>query len=62
MRYNKLVIFLASISSLIVMTVISALLGFGVTSFIPPIYTFYASIVIMIFFGFKMFWEAYRFI
>jgi putative Ca2+/H+ antiporter (TMEM165/GDT1 family) len=44
------------------MTVISALLGFGVTSFIPPIYTFYASIVIMIFFGFKMFWEAYRFI
>jgi putative Ca2+/H+ antiporter (TMEM165/GDT1 family) len=61
MRYNKLVIFLSSISSLFAMTVISALLGFGVTSFIPPVYTFYASVVIMFIFGFKMFWDAYRY-
>ena len=60
MRYNKLVIFTASISSLILMTVISALLGYGVTSFIPPIYTYYASIVILFVFGIKMFWDAYR--
>jgi hypothetical protein len=35
-------------------------LGFGVNSLIPPIYTFYASVVIMFLFGFKMFWDAYR--
>ena len=46
MRYNRLTIFLGSIVSLIVMTVISALVGFGITSFIPPIYTYYAAIVI----------------
>ena len=61
MRYNKLTIFLGSISSLIIMTVISALVGFGITSFIPPIYTYYAAIVIMFLFGFKMFWDAYRY-
>ena len=60
MRYNKLIVFLGSISSLILMTVISALLGYTVTSFIPPVYTFYASIVIMFVFGIKMFWDAYR--
>ena len=45
MRYSKLIVFLGSISSLVLMTVISALLGYTVTSFIPPVYTFYASIV-----------------
>jgi putative Ca2+/H+ antiporter (TMEM165/GDT1 family) len=42
------------------MTIISALVGFGITSFIPPIYTYYAAIVIMFIFGLKMFWDAYR--
>ena len=62
MRYNKLNIWISSITSLIVMTVVSALLGFGVNSLIPPIYTFYASVVIMFLFGFKMFWDAYRYV
>jgi len=60
MRYNKINILLASVTSLVVMTVVSALLGYGVNSLIPPIYTFYASVVIMFLFGFKMFWDAYR--
>lgn len=60
MRYNKLTVFLGSISSLVLMTVVSALLGWGVTSLIPKIYTFYASVVLMFFFGFKMFWDAWR--
>jgi putative Ca2+/H+ antiporter (TMEM165/GDT1 family) len=60
MRYNKVVIFLGSIISLIVMTIISAMVGFGITSFIPPIYTYYIAIAIMFIFGFKMFWDAYR--
>ncbi len=60
MRYNKLTVFLGAISSLVLMTVVSAMLGWGVTSLIPKIYTFYASVVIMFIFGLKMFWEAYR--
>lgn len=60
MRYNKLTVFLGAISSLVLMTVVSAMLGWGVTSLIPKIYTFYASVVIMFIFGIKMFWEAYR--
>jgi putative Ca2+/H+ antiporter (TMEM165/GDT1 family) len=54
MRYNKLTVFLGAISSLVLMTVVSALLGYGVTSLIPKIYTFYASVVIMFIFGFKV--------
>ena len=60
MRYNKLIIFIGSVAALYIMTVVSALVGFGITSFIPPIYTYYASIVIMFLFGFKMFWDAYK--
>ena len=60
MRYNKLTVFLGAISSLVLMTVVSALLGYGVTSLIPHIYTYYASVVIMFIFGFKMFWDAYK--
>jgi putative Ca2+/H+ antiporter (TMEM165/GDT1 family) len=60
MRYNKLTVFLGAISSLVLMTVVSALLGYGVTSLIPKIYTFYASIVIMFIFGFKMFYDAWK--
>ena len=60
MRYNKLTVFLGAISSLVLMTVVSALLGYGVTSLIPKIYTFYASIVIMFIFGIKMFYDAWK--
>lgn len=60
MRHNKLVVFAGSISALVIMTVVSTLLGYGITSLIPPIYTFYASVALMFFFGFKMFWDAYR--
>ena len=51
MRNNKLTVFLASISALAVMTVLSALLGFVVTTFIPREYTYYACTAIMALFG-----------
>lgn len=60
MRNNKLTVFLASISALAVMTVLSALLGFVVTTFIPREYTYYACTAIMALFGVKMLWEAWR--
>ena len=60
MRNNKLTVFLAAISALAVMTVLSALLGFVVTTFIPREYTYYACTGIMFLFGLKMLWEAWR--
>jgi len=60
MRDNKLTVFLAAIAALAVMTVLSALLGFVVTTFIPREYTYYACTAIMFLFGLKMLWEAWR--
>lgn len=60
MRNNKLTVFLAAIAALGVMTVLSALLGFVVTTFIPREYTYYACTAIMALFGLKMLWEAWR--
>ncbi|XP_023344409.1 transmembrane protein 165 [Eurytemora carolleeae] len=60
MQNNKLLVFLAAIGALAVMTVLSALLGFVVTTFIPREYTYYACTAIMFLFGFKMLWEAWR--
>jgi len=60
MSNNKLTVFLGAISALAVMTVLSALLGFAFTQFIPRIYTYYACTAIMFLFGIKMLWEAWR--
>merc|ERR1740124_196112 len=60
MRNNKLTVFLAAISALAVMTILSALLGFVVTTFIPREYTYYTCTAIMFLFGIKMLWEAWR--
>jgi len=60
MRNNKLTVFLAAISALAVMTVLSALLGFVVTTFIPREYTYYTCTAIMFLFGIKMLYEAWK--
>jgi len=60
MQNNKLTVFLAAISALAVMTVLSALLGFVVTQFIPRVYTYYTCTAIMFLFGLKMLWEAWK--
>jgi len=60
MNNNKLTVFLAAISALATMTILSALLGFVVTKFIPREYTYYTCTAIMFLFGPKMLWEAWR--
>jgi len=60
MNNNKLTVFLAAISALASMTILSALLGFVVTKFIPREYTYYTCTAIMFLFGLKMLWEAWR--
>jgi len=60
MRNNKLTVFLAAVSALFLMTILSALLGWVVTTFIPREYTYYTCTAIMFLFGLKMLWEAWR--
>ena len=60
MTNNKITVFLSAISALAAMTVLSALLGFVVTTVVPTIYTYYACTAIMILFGLKMLWDAYK--
>ena len=52
--------FLAAISALATMTILSALLGFVVTKFIPREYTYYTCTAIMFLFGLKV--EMSRFL
>ena len=47
-------VFLGAISALAVMTILSALLGFVVTTFIPREYTYYTCTAIMFLFGVKV--------
>jgi len=60
MRNNKLVVLLAALSALYVMTILSGLLGWVVTTFIPREITYYTCTAIMFAFALKMFWEAWR--
>jgi len=60
MRNNKLMVFLAAVSALFLMTVLSAVMGWVVTTFIPREYTYYTCTAIMFAFGLKMLWEAWR--
>lgn len=59
MRHRRVIVFAGAISALIVMTVLSALMG-SMTQVIPREYTHYASIVLFVFFGLKMLYEASR--
>merc|ERR1712083_520562 len=60
MRNNKLTVFLAALSALFLMTVLSALLGWVVTTLIPREITYYTCTAIMFAFALKMLWEAWR--
>ena len=60
MTNNKLIIFFGALAALYLMTVLSALLGWVVTTFIPREITYYTCTAIMFLFGLKMLWEAWR--
>merc|ERR1711936_1466706 len=60
MRNNRLTVFLAALSALFLMTVLSALLGWVVTTFIPREITYYTCTAIMFAFALKVLWEAWR--
>lgn len=59
MRHSLLIIYTASMSALITMTIVSALLGNIVTKFLPTIYTYYLSNILFAYFGIKMLKDGY---
>ncbi|CAG8467437.1 6048_t:CDS:2 [Ambispora leptoticha] len=60
MKYSRLVVFSAAFSSLIVMSVLSAILGHVVPNLIPQIYTNYLAAILFLFFGIKMAFEGWH--
>ena len=54
MRHNRLQIFAAALSALIVMTVLSAVMGFALPNLIPRAYTHYAACALFLVFGVRL--------
>ncbi|XP_076321133.1 putative divalent cation/proton antiporter TMEM165 isoform X2 [Tachypleus tridentatus] len=58
MRHSRLTVFLGAMIALIIMTILSACLGFA-TTIIPRTYTYYISTALFALFGLKMLKEGY---
>ena len=59
MKYNKLVVFTGAFLALAVMTILSAIGGKVVFSFLPKIYTDIIVTLLFFYFGIKLIYEAY---
>lgn len=59
MKYNKLVVFSGAFAALAVMTVVSAVSGKIIFSFLPKIYTDIAVTILFFYFGGKLIYDAY---
>ena len=60
MKYSKTVIFLGAFGALATMTVLSAVGGKVVFSFIPKFYTDIIVTLLFFYFGIKLIYEAYH--
>lgn len=58
MRHSRMLVFTAAISALIVMTILSAALGFALPNIMPRRYTHYAAAGLFLFFGIKLLKDA----
>jgi putative Ca2+/H+ antiporter (TMEM165/GDT1 family) len=59
MKNSRLVVFAGAIAALIIMTILSAALGFALPNLLPKLYTHYASILLFAVFGVKLLYETY---
>jgi putative Ca2+/H+ antiporter (TMEM165/GDT1 family) len=59
MKFNKLVVFIGAFGALAVMTVLSAIGGKIVFSFLPKLYTDIIVTILFLYFGFKLIYDAY---
>jgi len=58
MRHPRLVVYTGALGALVVMTVLSAVIGYALPLLLPKVYTHYASIIMFTFFGLKLLQEA----
>jgi putative Ca2+/H+ antiporter (TMEM165/GDT1 family) len=58
MRNNRLPVFGGAVAALIVMTILSAAIGFALPNLLPRSYTHYAAIVLFLYFGGKLLWDG----
>lgn len=58
LRYNKFIVFLGAYGALFVMTVLSAIFGKVVTSWISPTFTNILVTILFFVFGLKMIYES----
>lgn len=59
MKYPRMVVFLGAMSALVLMTFVSILCGWAVST-VPKIYLYYCSLVVMWTFGVKMIVDGFR--
>jgi hypothetical protein len=58
MRYNRLFVYLGSMSALVVMTVLSVCIGVAVPALLPRAYTHYLAAALFAYFGARLLYEA----
>lgn len=59
MRHNRVVIFVSAISALVVMTILSAVMGYALPNILPRRYTHYAATALFLFFGVRLLKDAF---
>lgn len=60
MRHGRLVVYCGAMGALAVMHVLSVLMGFALPSLLPKKYTHAASIILFLYFGFRLLRDAYE--
>lgn len=60
MRHGRLVVYLGAMGALAVMHTLSVLMGFALPSLLPKKYTHAASILLFLYFGFRLLKDAYE--
>jgi Ca2+/H+ antiporter, TMEM165/GDT1 family len=60
MRHGRLVVYCGAMGALAVMHILSVLMGFALPSLLPKKYTHAASIILFLYFGFRLLKDAYE--
>ena len=60
MRHGRLVVYLGAMGALAIMHILSVLMGFALPSLLPKKYTHAASIILFLYFGFRLLKDAYE--
>ena len=60
MKFSRIAVYCGAIAALALMTILSAVIGFALPALLSPTYTYYAAVILFMFFGSKMLHETYE--